>query len=182
VGTLERLLPEDRHDRFIETGYGWGLTMQNMINYPFETLASIELDPTIAKRAQTYWAAYSRVTIHEGDSRVILPRLLDENPSSTTLFLDAHYSGGVYYGERKPEVQCPLLEEIAIVMSRARAPSSVIIDDVRMLTDQWWEEDPEPSKATTDRSQWPSTDEVKEALLGHEIDDTSIADAWIVRL
>jgi len=64
-----------------------------------------------------------------GDSKKILPDLLNTINEPVTIFLDAHYSGGTTaFGEE----EAPLLHELEILKNR-KYNDIIIIDDCRLL-------------------------------------------------
>lgn len=178
MGELVSLDFKDVRHTFIETGYGWGKSLQSMRHYAFEEFHSIEIDPTISMNAQTEWRHDPRVTIHYGDSRKILPHII-EPYNSTTFWLDAHYSGTIHYGEADVEGQCPILDELDIIVNTSwRADITVLIDDVRLFTPEWW--DNVRDTPNLRREEWPQLHEIYQRLEGFEL-NKDIPDILIAR-
>lgn len=167
MGVLTTLDFQDVHHTFIETGYGWGLSLENVVNYAFKELHSIEIDHGVYLKAWDRWKDEPRVTIHGGDSRAILPHLI-EPANSTTFWLDAHYSGTVHYGESDLPGQCALLDELDVIRAVSwKAPITVLIDDIRLFTDEWW--DNVRDTPNLRREEWPTLSQINERLEGFEV-------------
>lgn len=109
---------------FIETGTYMGDTVQSMLS-SFDHLHSIELAPFYATRARNRFRGRSQVTIHEGDSAVLLPRILADVKCPALIWLDAHYCGGV------TATSVPLATELATIPNINQ--HCILIDDAHML-------------------------------------------------
>jgi hypothetical protein len=71
----------------------------------------------------------TNVKMYLGDSKKILPELLNNINEPVTLYLDAHYSGGTTaFGDE----EVPLLFELEILKNR-NYDDIIIIDDCRLL-------------------------------------------------
>jgi hypothetical protein len=97
--------------RAIETGtYRGGGTrlLSAIVRAPVTT---IELSEPLAQAAAEALADLPDVTVRQGDSRGVLPELID--PAVPTLYwLDGHWSGGETAGEAS---ECPLLDELRAI-------------------------------------------------------------------
>jgi hypothetical protein len=112
---------------------------------------SIELSPELAAAAAEELAAVDNVEILQGDSREVLPTLVDaEQP--TLYFLDGHWSGGETAGQ---EFECPVLGEVA-ALSTGHRDDCVVIDDARLFTAS-----PPPPHVP---EKWPTIAELFDAL------------------
>jgi hypothetical protein len=115
---------------FIETGTYLGdtcylMSKRNMI------CTSIEIDPTLAQKAQRRFASNPNVKILEGNSAVLLPSILDATKEPALIWLDGHFSGGI---TSSGEVESPLIEELSAILKSSVALRSVIaIDDLQDL-------------------------------------------------
>ncbi len=114
---------------FIETGTYQGDTPWAMMEY-FESLHTIELYPPFAKAARERFRNYPKITCHEGDSTVILPRLLATINEPCLFWLDGH-SNGVDSG--KGEVESPILAELQAVLNHPVSGHIILIDDALMF-------------------------------------------------
>lgn len=115
-------------DYYIETGTYLGDGIKCVLNN-YNNIHSIELSEK--------WHAYNvqqfknntNVKMHLGDSKKILPELLNNINEPITIYLDAHYSGGTTaFGEE----ETPLLFELEILKAR-KYDDIIIIDDCRLL-------------------------------------------------
>lgn len=114
---------------FVETGTYTGETVASML-WRFERLVSIELHPCFAQRARERFAPFRHVTILEGDSSLLVRKLLKTLDEPALFWLDAHYSGaGTAHGEK----QTPVMEELGAIFE-TRLPHVVLIDDAREFT------------------------------------------------
>jgi FkbM family methyltransferase len=96
-----------------------------------------------------------------GDSRDILPQLDLSEP--TVFWLDGHWSAGDTAGEGD---ECPLLDELATIGPQ----HAILIDDARLFI--------EPPPPPHDPEQWPTLEQVIDALDDREVairDDVVIA-------
>ena len=151
---------------FIETGFGGGATLNYAVQHNFEEIHSIESDPQLFEQGKAKFSANKSVTIHQGDSRDILPLIITPD-KSTCFWLDAHWSGG-NYREIKPEDECPLMGELlAITSVKWKEWPLLLIDDSYFFDRTWWEiyEDGEPYH----KDAWPSLDEIQRALPKYQI-------------
>jgi hypothetical protein len=113
--------------QYIETGAYLGDGIKSVLNN-YELIHSIELSQK--------WYDYNveqfknnNVKMHLGDSKKILPELLNSIHEPVTIYLDAHYSGGTTsFGEE----ETPLLFELEILKNRIY-DDIIIIDDCRLL-------------------------------------------------
>lgn len=120
-------------DTIIETGTYLGRTTEFFAKCPgVVTVHSIESNPEYLEKAKTNLvgttaAATGNLTLHGGDSAVILPEILAEvaaAPNPRILFyLDAHW-----------ERACPLLAELAAIAANPATHNNclIIIDDFRI--------------------------------------------------
>ena len=71
---------------------------------------------------------------YHGNSRDVLPRLvpLFAGDNRVLFWLDAHYSGGVTYGQQD---ECPLLDELTIIFEKLSENKDIMIlvDDIRVF-------------------------------------------------
>lgn len=115
--------------RLVETGTFEG-EMARKVHGAFDSIVTIELSPALAREAQRKLHPYSGVTVLEGDSAVILPRVLLELRSPALFWLDGHYSGGM---TARCERDTPLLEELRAIAAHGVRGHVVLIDDARLL-------------------------------------------------
>ena len=115
---------------FVETGTFTGEMVQALLPH-FRSIITIEYDPLLAAAARRRFAANRHVTVLEGDSAILFPRVIADLREPALCWLDAHFTGGATAGAGRT---VPLLAELsAIAASPTRAPV-VLIDDARCLT------------------------------------------------
>ena len=152
-------------DVFIETGYGTGETLEDVVQGRYEQIHSIEISSEVVAEAPKNFAAYPQVTIHFGSSPGILPSLCDPD-RETVFWLDAHYSGGAYAHDTNPTLdleygQCPLLAELAVVRAIPwRVPPLIFIDDLPLFEAERYR----GRYALCDRTQFPHIDDIRRAI------------------
>jgi hypothetical protein len=112
---------------FIETGTGFGDTLAKALELPFISVHSIECSPEIYRAAVARFGRRPRAHVWYGDSREVLPLIID-NTVATTFWLDAHWSGGTY-GESRPPVECALLGELAAIFAVSWVAKPIILVD-----------------------------------------------------
>jgi hypothetical protein len=78
---------------YIETGTYLGNGIRDVLNN-YEYIHSIELADKWYQHNVEQFKNNSNVKMYLGDSKKILPELLDNINEPVTLYLDAHYSGG----------------------------------------------------------------------------------------
>ncbi len=130
-------------DVYIETGLSEGTSMAVALGYehpPFRELHGIEVDAAMVEHSRKRFAHDKRLTIHHGSTLDILPRII--NPKKSTLFwLDAHYDGAKPTSFDPRHGQCPLLEEIKLIMGvKWEQKPIILIDDASTFcSDVWWD-------------------------------------------
>lgn len=132
--TLYSLITTPKTRQFIETGTYHGDGIQRVLEH-YEKIHSIELSHKYAVEAAKRFLHNSKVTVYHGNSKEVLPVLLETIPEPVTIFLDGHYSGGeTAIGDEIVDgfSSAPLLAELEIIMQRPY-DDIVVIDDTRMF-------------------------------------------------
>ncbi|RJR07505.1 hypothetical protein C4588_06745 [Candidatus Parcubacteria bacterium] len=112
----------------IETGTYLGF-MVNAVKREFRQIYSVELDEKLYQRAKNKFRRFDHIVLFQGDSAVIIPRILSQIQHACLFWLDAHYSGGI---TAKEAFETPILQELRHILSHPLAPQHVIlIDDAR---------------------------------------------------
>lgn len=115
-------------NHYIETGTYLGYGIQGVLNN-YENIHSIELSEKWYQHNVEQFKNNTNVKMYLGDSKKILPELLNNINEPVTIYLDAHYSGGpTAFGEE----EVPLLFELEILKNR-KYDDIIIIDDCRLL-------------------------------------------------
>lgn len=115
-------------NHYIETGSYLGHGIFNVLNN-YEYIHSIELSEKWYEYNNMQFKNNNNVKMYLGDSKKILPELLNNINEPVTIYLDAHYSGGTTaFGDE----ETPLLFELEILKNR-KYDDIIIIDDCRLL-------------------------------------------------
>jgi len=113
---------------FIETGTYRGGTAEWACRH-FADVQSIEWSEAIYRETKARIGGLPNLTLHCGDTREILPQLVQALDKPAVMWLDAHWSGKATAGISD---QCPLLEELTII-DRAGPEVAMLIDDARFF-------------------------------------------------
>lgn len=135
----------------IETGTYLGEMVQ-AVKSSFRSVLSIELEPILYERAKTLFAQDDHVTIHYGDSGVILADLLASIRHPCLFWLDGHWTGGPIHAA-KGQRETPILQELEHIFRHAVKDHVILIDDARLFN------------GTND---YPSLEELEETVRLHD--------------
>lgn len=140
-------------DVWIETGTDSGFTTAWAWHNGFSELHTIDINPRSSDKVRHMFATMAQIHVHCGDSRDVLPHVIDPN-RLTTFFLDAHYQLRDDPNEMAPGCQCPLLDELKVITSVEwkHLPLIIIDDSVCFRTATI------PQGFT--KEQWPTTDQI----------------------
>jgi glycosyltransferase involved in cell wall biosynthesis len=151
VKTLKTTLPLDI---FVETGTFLGDTL-DLIKDDFQEIFSVELSEELFSSAKIRFDGVAKIHLTLGDSSATLsewtPKFIDK---SVFYFLDAHWCNADNVTQTSIS-QCPLLNEIREI-GQLNSKSLICIDDARLFL--------APPPAPHESSEWPSFNEVLEAL------------------
>lgn len=112
---------------FVETGTFRGDTVDALRRH-FDRLYSIELNEEFHQRAKARFSGEPHISLLQGDSATVLPKVLAEAPEACLFWLDAHHSGGdTARGDR----DTPIVEEIRSIFGRHGVDDVILIDDAR---------------------------------------------------
>ncbi len=136
---------------FVETGTFYGDTSFALRNC-FDRLFSIELDHALFERAAQRLRRYKQISLLEGDSGQLIPRILAEIGEPALFWLDAHYSGGI---TAHGSLGSPILSELDRIFSHSVPNHVILIDDARDFTGQ---------------DGYPTVAELREAVLARRPD------------
>jgi len=117
---------------FIETGTFYGQMVKSVIPY-FDRVISIEIFEPLFLLNKKAFKSNKNVSIHFGDSSVVLNSILNTDMKSVLYWLDGHYSGE---GTGLGNIVSPILNEIEIIMSKNIEKYCIIIDDLRLFTNE----------------------------------------------
>jgi hypothetical protein len=111
----------------IETGTYLG-DMVYACHSHFEQIYSIELDKTLAFKAQERFKKFKHIKILQGDSSDELLAILSEINSPVLFWLDGHFSEGI---TAKGKLNTPILQELAHIFNHHVKNHVILIDDAR---------------------------------------------------
>jgi hypothetical protein len=126
-------------NQYIETGCYHGNGVQTVLDH-YDQVHSIELSEKWFKHCQERFKDNTKVHIHFGNSKYVLPTLLANIHEPVTVYLDGHFSAGeTAIGEELVDgvSSAPLLTELEILQARPYN-DIIIIDDCRMLGRRDW--------------------------------------------
>jgi len=112
----------------VETGTYLGDMVEAQRTH-FKKIYSIELSQKLFSRAKRRFKDHSHITILQGDSGVVLNKLIGEFTQPALFWLDGHYSGGI---TAKAEKECPVPEELETIL-KSSLPHIILIDDARLF-------------------------------------------------
>jgi hypothetical protein len=92
----------------------------------FRRIYSIELSKELFENARERFLSRESVTLLQGDSAEVLPRLLVQIDEPCLFWLDAHYSGG---GTAQGRVLTPIFEELERILNHPLWTHVILIDD-----------------------------------------------------
>jgi hypothetical protein len=111
---------------FIETGTYRGDMIYGMKKY-FRKLVSIELSQKLYEKAMSRFIHNKKVTIYQGDSGIVLEKIMKNINEPVVFWLDGHYSGG---GTAMGSLQCPIFSELKLILN-SKHNHQIFIDDAR---------------------------------------------------
>ena len=94
----------------------------------FDRVYSIELDPDLHRQAVERFKDDSRIELLQGDSKYVLPRVLELVDGPAVFWLDGHYSGGI---TARGEDDSPIVFELDELLVRRSTRDAILIDDAR---------------------------------------------------
>lgn len=116
---------------YVETGAWLGDSIQLALDAGFEEIHSIELDPEKVEHCRQRFAGQP-VTIHQGDSALILWDVIKEIKEPITFWLDSHSQ--LLEDEPEQENPWPLLDELEQLISHDFKTHTILIDDFLILS------------------------------------------------
>lgn len=111
----------------VETGTYLG-DMVEAMKSEFDKIYSIELSQALYEQARLRFKNADNIEIIQGDSGIVLERLVGEINKPALFWLDGHYSGGL---TAKGEKETPIYKEIQHILNAPDAKHVIIIDDAR---------------------------------------------------
>lgn len=148
---VTRLAKEFGIENFVETGTAYGGTAIWASDH-FKKVITTEYCQEIYQETIHKYSHLGNVKFMFGDSRTKLVEIVQKLECPSLFWLDAHWSGGVTYGESD---ECPLSEEIHII-NESKLDHFILIDDARLFTS--------PPMPPHQIDQWPNITTVLNAL------------------
>jgi FkbM family methyltransferase len=136
---------------FIETGTHFGATALWAAQY-FPKVITIEAAKEIYEGVVNNYGHLKNVDFLLGNSKEQLAAIVPSLKQPCIFWLDAHWSGGMTYGESQ---ECPLLEELQII-NDSECEHFILIDDARLFLCP----PPNPHRI----EEWPTIDAVTSLL------------------
>lgn len=111
----------------VETGTYMG-DMVEAQRRNFTQIFSIELSPDLWNKAVERFRTAPEVKILQGDSGVVLHKIVSGLANPALFWLDGHFSAGV---TAKGDKDCPIYEELDAIFSYSKQDHVILIDDAR---------------------------------------------------
>ena len=96
----------------------------------FQKIYSIELSEKLFRKAKKRFESFPHIKILQGDSGLVLNKLVPELEKPSLFWLDGHYSGGITAMGKK---ECPVPEELEAILKDPLL-HVILIDDARLFT------------------------------------------------
>lgn len=97
----------------------------------FKKIYSIELGVDLYDKAKKRFKKKKNITIMQGDSGKVLPKILAEINEPAIFWLDGHYSAGI---TARGDKDCPIFEELEAIFKSKKFNHVLLIDDARCFT------------------------------------------------
>lgn len=110
----------------VETGTFEGAMVQAQ-RRRFDRIVSIELDPALHEEATRRFSSEPHIRLLQGDSSVVLEKVIAEIGEPCLFWLDAHYSEG---RTARGSSDTPVAHELDLILRRGR-DDVILIDDAR---------------------------------------------------
>lgn len=112
---------------FVETGTFHGRTV-DALHRKLTVVHTIELDEVLYRNAAERFAPNPRITVWHGNSRDVLPKILEGLNEPALFWLDAHFSGE---GTACAGLHSPIMEELGQIFGHRVNDHIILIDDAR---------------------------------------------------
>jgi len=123
---IKELNENNKYACFVETGMFKGDTTLAASKH-FNKVYSIELDKELFRKGRARLSEEKNVYVFQGDSSVVLKKVIKLLNGNTIFFLDAHWAGNL---SSKNKTDTPLINElITIKKERGNFSDIIIIDD-----------------------------------------------------
>jgi len=130
--TIKEYKDKYEYEILVETGTYKGAMVEAQ-KKRFRKIFSVELGVDLFNKAVKRFYNDKNVTIVQGDSGKVLPKILSEINEPALFWLDGHYSAGI---TSKGEKECPIFEELDAIFSNKKFNHIILIDDARCFIGQ----------------------------------------------
>lgn len=114
---------------FVETGTFTG-EMVHAVRRRFDRIVTIELSSHLHAAAAARFAREPHIAVLQGDSGVLLPRLLEDLREPALFWLDGHFMGGE---SARGQIDTPIAAEMTAVLRHDVRGHVVLVDDARLF-------------------------------------------------
>lgn len=128
--TVKRYAKQFSLKTLVETGTCGG-DMLIATRKIFKNIHSIELSEVLYKYAKRRLAKYKHISLYQGNSSEVLPKLLTNLRQPCLFWLDAHYSGGY---TTRGDKETPIMKELVAIFNHSNDKHVVLIDDAYLFT------------------------------------------------
>jgi hypothetical protein len=118
----------EKYPVFIETGTYNGWTTFAMEPH-FNEIHTIEIKQDIYEKTKGEYNG-DKINFYLGDSSVVLNDVCKKVSQPSVFFLDGHWSAG---DTGKGDKDCPLYEELTVIIDNFKQDAIIIIDDFRLF-------------------------------------------------
>lgn len=136
---------------FVETGTHYGATALWAVQH-FNKVITIEFSKKIYDQVLKRHSQVKNIEFLFGHSKEQIQSVVPKLKEPALFWLDAHWSGGITYGEGD---ECPLLEELQII-NNSEFDHFILIDDARLFVS--------PPARPHKVDEWPNISEVIKSL------------------
>lgn len=137
----------DEIDTFIESGTYLGATAF-WASQHFSKVITIEASKELRDTAAQKYSSQKNIEFRHGNSPDVLADIVQQLDTPAIFWLDAHWSGGITYGQ---QIECPLRLELEIIKT-SKQENIVLIDDASFFLS------PPPAPHRIDA--WPTISEI----------------------
>ena len=138
---IQNFLKEDifkLYPTFVETGTYMGKTTFSVEPF-FNFIHTIEIKKEFYEDVKMKYSG-NKIKFHLGDSSVCLNNICEQINTNSIFFLDGHWSAG---NTGKGEKDCPIYEELNVIIEKFKNKAIIIVDDVRLFgmgpnQGDWW--------------------------------------------
>lgn len=111
---------------FIETGTNQGNSSYTALQSGFEQVISVEIEKSLYDTCLEKFKGYNNVILFHGDSKDVLPKMLEFVNEPAFFWIDAHYDH--YHGEAHIELD--------LIQKHHINTHTIMVDDLPSMTDQ----------------------------------------------